>query len=478
MSLLDLPHPLGPVDVDTLRAAVTDSRRRIVVIDDDPTGSQSIADLPLVTAWADDDIRWAFDQDTVGFFVLANTRSLEPDAAERVVREVHDRVSRIAAERGEDVVLLSRGDSTLRGHFPLETDVLVAAEDATGRTVDAVLLVPAYPDAGRITVDSVHYLAQGDAWIPVGDSEFARDASFGYRSSSLPDWVAEKTDGRVPAGEVVRITIDDIRNGGAATVAAALRSCRDARVVVADAVDEDDLRVVALGALRAETDGTRIVYRVGPSFVRARCGQDVHGPIADATLAESFTHAPEGHGLIAVGSHVGLTGRQLDGLLAADHPAVVELDLARCLESTEAMRDVVAAAAARAASLLDTTEVVVMTSRTLIRGVDADDSLRISRVASESLVATVRAVVERRRPSFLVAKGGITSNDLATEALHIGHAHVIGTLLAGMVSLWVAADGPSAGLPYVVFPGNVGSDQSLAVAVRRVADAAALDGLM
>ena len=468
-----LPTATAPADLAVLSAAVAASNRRVVVIDDDPTGSQSVADLPIITTWEDDDVRWAFDQDAVGFFVLANTRSLLPDAAAAVVAEVHDRVVAVADERGEDVVLVSRGDSTLRGHFPLETDVLADRGAALGRVVDAVLLVPAYPDAGRITVDSVHYLATADDWTPVGESEFAQDASFGYRASALPEWVAEKTQGRVPASDVVRLTLDLIRTGGPAAVTDALLTCHDGRVAVADAVDEDDLRVVALGALAAEAAGLRVVYRSGPSFVRARCGQEARGPLSDAALTEAFTDAPSGHGLVAVGSHVGLTGRQLDELLA-QHPVVpVEIDLVRCLESEAGFQEVVEDSARRAAEHLADSDVVVMTSRTLIRGTDAADSLRVSRVASESLVAVVRAVAARRRPSFLVAKGGITSNDLATKALAIDRAWTLGTMLSGIVSLWVAADGPSAGVPYVVFPGNVGGDDALSAVVARVATAAA-----
>jgi len=472
-----LPATTAPVDVAVLSAAVAASNRRVVVIDDDPTGSQSVADLPIITTWEDEDVRWAFDQDAVGFFVLANTRSLRPDAAAAVVADVHDRVVAVADERGEEVVLISRGDSTLRGHFPLETDVLARRGADRGRAVDAVLLVPAYPDAGRITVDSVHYLATADDWTPVGDSEFARDASFGYRASALPEWVAEKTEGRVAASDVVRLTLDLIRTGGPTAVAEALLACRDGRVAVADAVDEDDLRVVALGALAAEADGLRVVYRSGPSFVRARCGQEARGPLSDTALTDAFVDAPSGHGLVAVGSHVGLTGRQLDRLVAERPVVPVEIDLERCLASEEGFQEVVEESARRAADELAGSDVVVMTSRTLIRGTDAEDSLRVSRVASESLVAVVRAVVARRRPSFLVAKGGITSNDLATKALSIDRAWTLGTMLPGIVSLWVAADGPNAGVPYVVFPGNVGGDDALAAVVTRVATAAAEVGV-
>ena len=50
--------------------------RRLVVLDDDPTGTQCVADLPVLTRWSVPDLQWAFQQPTTGFFVLTNTRSL------------------------------------------------------------------------------------------------------------------------------------------------------------------------------------------------------------------------------------------------------------------------------------------------------------------------------------------------------------------------------------------------------------------
>ena len=58
-------------NLDEIRAS-----RRLVVLDDDPTGTQCIADLPVLTRWEVPDLRWALQQPTTGFFVLTNTRSL------------------------------------------------------------------------------------------------------------------------------------------------------------------------------------------------------------------------------------------------------------------------------------------------------------------------------------------------------------------------------------------------------------------
>ncbi|MCX5254380.1 hypothetical protein OOK27_09335 [Streptomyces canus] len=431
---------------------------RLVVLDDDPTGTQTVADVPVLTSWTVDDLRWALRQDSTAFFVLTNTRSLSPGDAAARNREVVRALRAASKAEDTDYVLASRGDSTLRGHFPLETDVL--AEELG--TVDGVVLVPAYIEAGRLTVDSRHWMRTADGLLPVGESEFARDATFGYRSSSLPEWVEEKTGGRVSADEVLRVTLDDLRGGGPGHTARLLSSLSGGRTAVVDAVCDDDLRVLALALAEAETNGTRLLYRVGPSFVRARAGQAGRTPLTPADLRPLRGDAP--HGLIVVGSHVALTTRQLDRLRERGGIAEYELDVALLLD--EERRDGhIAEVAAAAAGALETSDAVIRTSRTLVTGADADDSLAISRRVSAALVRAVRQVNAIRRPAFVVAKGGITSSDTATHGLEIRRAWARGTLLPGIVSLWEPVDGPAAGIPYIVFAGNVGGPDALADAL-------------
>jgi uncharacterized protein YgbK (DUF1537 family) len=449
--------PVREVSASEVAARVSGGPR-LVVLDDDPTGTQTVADVPVLTSWTVDDLRWALRQDSTAFFVLTNTRSLSPEDAATRNREVVRALQTASTAEGTDYVLASRGDSTLRGHFPLETDVL--AEELG--TVDGVVLVPAYVEAGRLTVDSRHWMRTADGLLPVGESEFARDATFGYRSSSLPDWVEEKTGGRTAADEVLRVTLDDLRGGGPTHTTRLLSSLSGGRTAVVDAVCDDDLRVLAVALTEAETSGTRLLYRVGPSFVRARAGQAGRAPLTPAELRPLRGDAP--HGLIAVGSHVSLTTRQLDRLRERGGIAEYELDVGLLLD--EERRDGhIAEVAAAAAGALETSDAVIRTSRTLVTGADADDSLAISRRVSAALVEAVRQVNAIRRPAFVVAKGGITSSDTATHGLEIRRAWARGTLLPGIVSLWEPVDGPAAGIPYIVFAGNVGGPDALADAL-------------
>ncbi|MFI5614215.1 four-carbon acid sugar kinase family protein [Amycolatopsis sp. NPDC051903] len=455
--------PVRRVAAAEVRAALVGARQ-VAVLDDDPTGTQTVRDLPVLTRWSADDIRWALRQGRAGFFVLTNTRSLAPGDAAARDREVAEACLAAAESEGVPLAFASRSDSTLRGHFPLETDVLGEVVARHGGEVDGILLAPAYVDAGRVTIDGTHWLRTGEDLVPVAESEFARDATFGYRSSRLAEWVAEKSAGRIPSSSVAELRLTAIRTGTTDTLRAGLQG----PVVVLDADEDDDLRASVLAILAAEADGKTFLYRVGPSFVRARVGQDAHPPIDDATLAQLVRH--DTHGLVVVGSHVGLTSRQLAHLAGRRAFTTVELDVPVLLDEARAeqhLRDAVTTAT----TALTESLVVLQTSRTLVTGQDEAHSLDIARRVSAALTRVAGEIVAARRPSFVVAKGGITSSDVATGALGIDRAWIRGSLLPGIVSLWEPASGPAQGLPYVVFAGNVGGKTSLADVIERLENA-------
>jgi uncharacterized protein YgbK (DUF1537 family) len=448
------------VPADDVRRQLAGTRR-VVVLDDDPTGTQTVRDLPVLTRWTVADIRWALDQPTAGFFVLTNTRSLPPGQAAARNREVVSACLAAAERDGAPLVFASRSDSTLRGHFPLETDVISELTP-----VDAVLLVPAYVDADRVTIGGTHWLRAPGGLRPVADTEFARDPTFGFRSSRLDEWVEEKSGGRIRRESVALMKLDEIRGGTTETLAGVLADARDGQVIAVDADTDDDLRGVVLAVLAAEAAGSRFVYRVGPSFVRARVGQQALPPVEDARLRSLVR--PDVHGLVVVGSHVALTNRQLARLAQRRKLAHLELDVPDVIDEARAVQHIQEVVTAAATALADSL-VLLSTSRALVTGADGAASLDIARQVSAALSRTVRQIVAARRPAFVLAKGGITSSDIATSALGIHRAWVRGSLLPGIVSLWEPASGPAAGLPYVVFAGNVGDENSLADVIDRLA---------
>jgi uncharacterized protein YgbK (DUF1537 family) len=302
---------------------------------------------------------------------------------------------------------------------------------------------------------------------PVAETEFARDASFGFANSEMAKYVEEKSQGRFAADSVIVLDLNIIR-ASADAIADAIDAATDSTPIVADVVTENDLRALALGLEEAERRGKKLLYRVGPPFVRGRIGQEIR---TELTGEEAFAnHTPsEAGGLIVVGSHVGVTTRQLN-ILTAQHGAarIVEINVEKLLGgAAEGYLDQTVDTVVEA---LRSSDVIVHTSRLLIKAGDAAESLRIARTVSAAVVAVVNRTLKTFPPRFVIAKGGITSSDVAAHGLEIRHAIVRGPMLPGIVSLWEPVGGPAAGIPYIVFAGNVGDDESLARVTRKLSN--------
>jgi uncharacterized protein YgbK (DUF1537 family) len=452
--------------------------RKIVVLDDDPTGVQSVHDVPVLADWSVEELRWGLSQPSPTFFVLTNSRSLPESRAVEMNREIVRSLVEAAEEVGADFVLTSRSDSTLRGHYPAETDALAGAlGELRGEEVDGLILCPCFFEAGRITVDDVHWVRQGDRLVPAGLTEFASDHSFGYSASDLPGWVAEKTGGRTPASAVISVGLADIREGGPGRVSELLGGVDGGRPVVVNAENYGDLEVFVLGLLDAEDSGKRFIYRTGPSFVRARGGITAPTVLGPSELYRGGKRG--GHGLVLVGSYVPTTTKQLEVALRLEGVEAVELSVRRLLDPA-ARGPEIERVVSEANRVLRSREAVVYTSRelltaeTLSGGDPGRSDLDIGAVVSDALVEVVGRIDRSLELSFVIAKGGITSSEVGTRGLGVRRAQVAGPLLPpGIVPVWILPeDNDFPGLPYVIFPGNVGGPDSLARAIEILREAA------
>lgn len=428
--------------------AVRAARRPAVVLDDDPTGTQTLRDVPVLTAWTAESIARTLDQPVV--FLSTNSRSLEEAAAVELARDAVTAALDAARRRGVAISLVSRSDSTLRGHFPAETRAMA---EAAGMPDARVLLAPYFGEGGRLTIGDVHYLERDGRRTPVAETEFARDRAFGYRSSNLREWVAEKyARARLRPPPLASLSLGLLREGGPQRISGLLLDLPPGAVVIANAQTDADIEAVALGAVMAEEAGLPLVARVAASYLRARAGRPV------APLLEPADLRASGQGVVIVGSHVDTTTRQLESLRERLGPrlAFQEMSIADLLGDPGAAAD---GAAREVAAALDAgRSAVVFTERRR-----AELGLEEGRAVSRALATIVARLA--RRPAWLLAKGGITSSDVALHGLGMREARVAGQLLAG-VPVWIAAEGNRwPGLPLIVFPGNVGGPDALAQAV-------------
>jgi uncharacterized protein YgbK (DUF1537 family) len=435
-----------------IQAQVKASRRKVVVLDDDPTGTQTVHGIPVLTDWPVNALRAELANELSAFYLLTNSRSLPLPEAEAMNADIGRNLVEAGRQAGRGFVVVSRSDSTLRGHFPGE---VIALAGVLGGDLDAWVIIPFFLEGGRYTINDIHYVAEGEWLVPAGETEFARDAAFGYGASNLRQWVEEKTAGRISADEVASISIEDVRLGGPERVAKRFADLAPGSVCVVNAASYRDVEVFVRGLLTAEARGQRFLYRTAASFVRARAGLPGRPLLTQA----DFDLPDSGAGLFVVGSHVPRTTSQISALLT--HPGMVsiEINVAALLDRSRKVREIERVAWQADSVLARNQDVMVYTSRHLISGEDAETSLSIGQQVSEGLVGIVRAI--STRPRYLVAKGGITASDVATQGLGIKRAMVPGQILPGVPVWQLGPESRYPGMPYIVFPGNVGGPEAL-----------------
>ena len=435
---------------------------KIIVLDDDPTGSQTVHSCLLLTRWDKDTLRDAIMDASPLFFVLTNTRGMAAKPAADITREVCRNLKLALAElkkNGHDInpILVSRSDSTLRGHYPVETDVIAAELGA----FDAHFLVPAFFEGGRITRDSVHYLMVDGKETPVHETEFARDSVFGYRHSYLPDYVEEKTAGRIRAVEVERFLLRDVRGDSMPR----LMRLRGNVCCVVDAETQDDLDHFAVQLRLAASQGKHFLFRSAASLLTALAGLPPQ-PVAAEDMKQYVRDGKAG--AVIVGSHVRKTTLQLEQLLKMPGVVAIEVNVEKLPENRDALLAEIIRKCEQSHAAGNTP--VVFTSRLEKTFPDQAARLAFGEMVSAFLMDVVRNLPKTL--GFLISKGGITSNNVLSSGLALHTSRVVGQILPGCSVVCCPADHPRyPDLPVVIFPGNVGDDQALAKVYGRLATA-------
>jgi uncharacterized protein YgbK (DUF1537 family) len=435
------------------------SETKIIVLDDDPTGSQTVHSCLLLTRWDVATLREAILDDSPLFFVLTNTRGMAARSAADVTREVCHNLKLALAELkdiGRDInpILVSRSDSTLRGHYPVETDV-IAQELGP---FDAHFLVPAFFEGGRVTRDSVHYLMVNGQPVPVHETEFARDSVFAYHHSYLPDYVEEKTGGRIHATQVERFLLADVRGDSLPR----LMGLQNNVCAVVDAETQADLNHFAAQLRAAPAQGKRFLFRSAASLLTALARLPAQ-PVAAQDMARYVRDGKPG--AVIVGSHVKKTTLQLEQLLKMPGVTPIEVNVANLPAHRGDLLEEIVARCAQSHAAGNTP--VVFTSRLEMGFPDQATRLAFGETVSAFLMEVVRNLPDTL--GFLISKGGITSNDVLSSGLALRTSRVVGQILPGCSVVCCPADHPRyPNLPVVIFPGNVGDDQAVATAYTRL----------
>ena len=435
------------------------SETKIIVLDDDPTGSQTVHGCLLLTCWDQATLREALLDASPLFFVLSNTRGMSAQSASDTTREICKNLKQVLAalkQSGHEInpVLVSRSDSTLRGHYPIETDVI--AEELG--PFDAHFLVPAFFEGGRTTRDSIHYLLVNGQDTPVHETEFARDSVFGYHHSYLPDYVEEKTKGRIKASTVERFVLHDVRGDSMSR----LMKLHGNQCCVVDAVNQTDLNHFSEQLLAAAALGKRFLFRSAASLLSALARLPVQ-PVAAENMHKYVLGARPG--AIIVGSHVKKTTVQLQHLLQMPGVVAIEIDVEKLPQQRATLLADIIQQCEQCHAAGHTS--VVYTSRFEKTFSDSSQRLAFGEMVSEFLMDIVRNLPLTL--GFLISKGGITSNDVLSSGLALRTSRVMGQILPGCSVVRCPLDHPRyPNLPVVIFPGNVGDDGALATVYCRL----------
>ncbi|MGK7941709.1 MAG: four-carbon acid sugar kinase family protein [Crocosphaera sp.] len=431
---------------------------KIIVLDDDPTGSQTVHSCLLLMQWDVDTLRLGLRDESPIVFILTNTRALTPDTARNITQEVCQNLKMaIEAENIQDFLIVSRSDSTLRGHYPIETDVI--AEELGG--FDAHFLIPAFFEGGRQTLESVHYLKIDGKLTPVHETEFAKDSVFGYHYSYLPDYVEEKTKGRIKTTEVERFLLEDIRQGSLER----LMQLEGNQCAVVDGEKQEDLDKFAEDLLSAAASGKRFLFRSAASILTslAQLGKQ---PIAAEEMAKyKPTDKP---GVVLVGSHVKKTTQQLQDLLTQSDIVGIEVDVKQLRDHPDKKDQLLNNILEQVKKVHEKNETpVVYTSREELTFESVQKRLDFGVAVSSLLMEVVQGLPHDI--SFLISKGGITSNDVLSTGLKLRSVRLLGQILPGCSMVRTEKDHPLfPDLPVVLFPGNVGDVQGLSTVYSRL----------
>lgn len=434
--------------------------KKIFVIDDDPTGIQTVHGIPLYTEWSSACIEQCFQEDSNLVFILTNSRAFSQEKTREVHRLIAGKIADYAHSSGKEYIIISRSDSTLRGHYPLETETIrETIESREEWEFDGELIVPYFSEGGRYTINNIHYVKENNNLVPAGETEFARDMTFAYKSSHLGQWCQEKTGGKYSSEDMIYLDLDDIRSENYQKMLALLMSSASFNKIIVNAVEDTDLKIVVIALLQTIKKGKNFLFRTAAPFPK------ILGGISDRPLLckdDLITEKTGKGGIVLIGSHVQKTTAQLDYLLDSKKQfSFIEFNQHRFLEADGLVKEAEKVREKTEQAIKKGMTAVIYTRRERFElpGGSGEEQLGVAVSISAALTSIIKNLTVK--PGFIISKGGITSSDVATDALNIKRAIVKGQIKPGVPVLVTGEESTFPDLPLVIFPGNVGEVATL-----------------
>ncbi|MCC0660843.1 hydroxyacid dehydrogenase [Clostridioides sp. ZZV14-6154] len=465
---IDILDTFKTVDEDKLNKLLVNElknlNRKIIVLDDDPTGVQTVHDVSVYTDWDKSSIEQGFDEENSMFFILTNSRGFTVAQTTEVHKEISKNIVDISQKVNQDFIIISRSDSTMRGHYPLETNLLKnEVEKLSGKLFDGEIIMPFFKEGGRFTIDNVHYVKEGEMLVPGGMTEFAKDKSFGYKSSDIGEWCEEKTNGEYKSSDMIYVSLEELRSLNIDSITEKLKMAKNFNKIIVNAIDYVDVKVFTIAFIRAVNSGKEFIFRSAAAITK------VLGGVSDKELLtkeELVLKDNTNGGIILVGSHVNKTTQQLEELKNCKHPIeFIEFNQHLVLQENGLKNEVKRVIQVVEEKITNGKTVAVYTRRERfdLDTNDKDKQLMVSVEISDAVTSIVGML--NVRPNFIIAKGGITSSDVGTKALKVKKATVMGQIKPGIPVWMTGEESKFPNMPYIIFPGNVGEVSTLREAV-------------
>ena len=346
-----------------LNDEIEKNNKKIVVLDDDPTGVQTVHDVSVYTDWSKESIKSGFEEKNKLFYILTNSRGFTIEQTIKAHKEIANTIAEVGRELNKEYIIISRSDSTLRGHYPLETKLLKDIENQNGKKIDGEILCPFFKEGGRFTINNIHYVKYDNKLVPAGETEFAKDKTFGYTSSNMCEYIEEKTNGEFKKENVTCISLDDIRSLNFDKIEKQLSEVNDFNKVVVNAIDYCDIKVFCIALYRAMAKGKTYMFRTAAAIVKV-IGGITNQPLL--TKEKMIVKDNKNGGIVVVGSHTKKTTSQLESLKEVDGIEFIEFNSDLVLDEMKFEQEIKRVVSLSEKFISEGTTVVTYTKRKLL----------------------------------------------------------------------------------------------------------------
>ena len=421
--LTHLSQPPAKDPLPAIHEALEHSGRSIIVLDEDPSGAQGVFDVPVLTHLDAQSIRAAIDQAPPLLFILTNSRTLTTTQTV----QLHQDLGNILKEYGDEIIIISRSNSSLNERFPLETETLKTALDIPEAPT---LFIPFLETRQQLTLHDTHYFLEGG-----GEGELTH--------SYLPDALRKNSQQKIP---IHSISLEELRSRD---LSEKLDALPPSSICIVNALSLHDLTPVSLALHQSKR---RFIIRSASTFVQSLAGI-ASRPTLSPWQMQDLEPNPNG-GLIIISPDRPQNCPQLNHLLKhAPRLSALKLSIPDILNSTFKLSETVKSVQE---ALSSGQNLILFTSHT---SNDKPDKRTIDKKISDVFTSLIRELT--LRPSFIITANSPASSDIATNGLGIKTAQVLGQILPGIPIWTIGNETPHPGLACLIFPSEVPDSTAL-----------------